>query len=247
MGKTHFGIDENKDRHCDICGKFVDFSGHHNIEKNADCLILPFLNEKNDFRKDYINCLSKYLMSEESEEAIKNYCKNNIIDIASSPNIKGFLRKTFCYSDEEKNEITKNINAIDNSFMYTLTKKATFYRAITFDDYTEINRQLIDIEKNGLNNTNNKIVDKAFLSTTTSPVTAVDYLYAGIKFKSNGLIIKINANKEQKIVPILFFKDLVTFENDKEVLFPRDTIIKIKSCEIYKKGCKKIYYVEGEI
>lgn len=39
MNKIEFGIDLNKDGHCDLCGKFVDINGQHNNSKNLEQII----------------------------------------------------------------------------------------------------------------------------------------------------------------------------------------------------------------
>lgn len=240
------GIDLNKDGHCDLCGKFVDIDGHHNLNNDFKTQIANIVSTQENIN-DKLDYTSKYLMSRESSIAVKKYATNDLNNIDSSIYINLYLRDMYDFSQKSRIFLDETISKLDKAFQYTVKEQFYVYRGISINRNCSLYKQLINIQTNGLTFANDLIGEKGYLSTSINHKTAIDYLKASIKNHEVGVFMKLMAGKNTKCVPLFFFDELVSNPWDKEVLFPRSSQIYIIKCYHYKTKNKEYFIVEGVI
>jgi hypothetical protein len=163
-------------------------------------------------------------MENKYEDHIKNAIYNYVAGYTVGVN--GDLR-----NNKEVKDIT---DELDKAF--TKKSKIDVYRTIELEYLQDI----YNIDKDDINKVINKtLVNKGYMSTTSifkSPW--------GNKWCSNDIILHITSKKEYPYIDVnsIFSKDEIDCYNQHEIILPRNTKLKVLSCELLKN---KNTYKEG--
>lgn len=151
-----YGIDNNKDGHCDRCGKFVDNNGHHNIDnfglkdieiyKNFDIdNAIKFYNEEKNIGKlfnyiygslDNTNTLKQEVLIYSSY--FRNYTLNNYSKY-SSKTMNKFLRTGIIPEKYNALDIKKRVERME----YLINKAKLSNPIVLLEGFLLINIMII--------------------------------------------------------------------------------------------------------
>lgn len=235
----------DKDRHCDICGKFVDENGEHNITI-TNLSDLFDLEETKDLNMSYYE--NNLPLNGQEIDAIYNYATNKKSNPLSSPSINKYLRNIRndydpYYLDERVEEINKIDNAINK---FKLNKDIHVYRAYGLPKEEGILHMEIYsffLQENGITT----YEDYGFLSTSTHKKGALAYFNSALKDNDVIVLLDIHVSKGTRCLPVQLNKNMVSNTKDFEVLFPRQTQIKVQNIIKFKYQNKYVYILRGRI
>lgn len=251
MNKIDYGVDINKDGHCDNCGWFVDQYGAHRAR-----LIFEHSNE--DFNIDWINqdiyvdslsvddLIRVYYDGEPYKEynpswnLIKTYSLNDVNNPYSCPSINSYLRFGRILNDAEPQQIIKIASLMNEAIdRFVLKKTLVTYRGMSFnrDDsfVTMLDTALVKLETQRVY----PFVDKGFVSTSLSLDYAKTFLQ---KSKKDVLVLCSFINLlGSNTMPLSKKRGTTTNSFENEVLLKNNQKFYICGVQKYSNS-NKIYY-----
>ena len=250
MNKIDYGVDLNKDGHCDNCGWFVDQYGVHRAR-----LIFEHTNE--DFDVDWVDkdthveslsvddLVSEYYDGEPYKEynpswdLIKTYSLNDVNNLYSCPSINNYLRFGRILNNADTQQIIK-IAALMNEAIdrFVLKKTLVTYRGMSFnrDDsfVAMLDTAFVKLETQKVY----PFVDKGFVSTSLSLEHAVTI---AVSEKEVQVICSIINLPGSKAMPLSEKNNTTANDDEKEILLR--SFEKYYICGVQKYSISnKIYY-----
>lgn len=252
----HLGSDANHDRHCDLCGRFVDARGHHkaafvftfakDIERTGEYYDIVFdgdiLTTKQFIEKYYKGQPYNILENDTHWDwwMISEYTENDGNNPFSSPSINRYLRNNESWNDDIEERVFRINNCIDK---FELKEDLVLYRGFSVDSNSEFAHTL----EKAYHYTHEykepyEFIDMGFLSTTRDPFYA-----KRLSRKGEGdvkVYCSIAAKKGTRCMPLNTRYGTTINNIEKEVLFKAFRKDKIMGIEMYKIGNITYYNIE---
>lgn len=250
------GIDENHDRHCDLCGWFVNEYERH----RARLMHFKLLREERPEWSEADHHLERMSAEEFSDAFIKdnpysrsdwdssNYSSiraysDNAPEGISCAAVNGYLRNGALPEGISEHELISFIYAMNASISnFIIDKSATFYRGMHFkpgDAYLSF----LDNAYKTMKTTGRpvELVEKGFVSTSRSLETAKAYAL-GENPELTHVFISVTLEKGVAAMPLSLSRGTTTKKNDKEVLLASGRTYYIIGMDIEPRGNDRYDY-----
>ena len=226
------GIDCNRDRHCDLCGWFVDTKENHmarRIRRKGEWEERPEWAKEDhhlemmsaeEFASYYLidSPYSKLGWNKDEHKAIFAYSENSLSGV-SCPAINGYLRSGTVPKDLAKSDIASAVASMNSSISrFVVGRTVTLYRGMSFDRGARLLKEFDrDLEAMLETDKPASFVDKGFLSATRS----VETMGAYASMNRGGIChvyMSVTIEKGTAAMPLSFARGTAAKQNDKEVL-----------------------------
>jgi hypothetical protein len=202
-------------------------SGFSICQTNCRCQLVP-MNYKGE------NIEEPILIKESKDKSIKKYWAG--IGVSSQKLIKDYTADSSVFNYKLRRNPTliktnKDIQEIQKLLKESPKYKKTAYRGLSFDSSKDISNFMKDIEEGGI------LTSKSFWSSSSSFDIANGFsrpLDTGYR-----AMLKIKSKSGVNI------KDISVFPEEKEVLFPHQSVFKVKKINI-DEGVDTVYNIELE-
>ena len=236
MGKIAFvyetGIDCNRDRHCDLCGWFVDPDENHRARRirrkgaweerpewaKEDHHLESMAAE--EFAAYYLidSPYSKLDWIKERHKAILAYSENSRSGV-SCPAINGYLRSGKVQGGLAESDIASAAASMDSSIsQFVLGRAVTLYRGMSFDPGARLLKEF-DRDLEAILETDKpaSFVDRGFMSLTRDLETMGAYASQDRPSICH-VYMSVTIEKGTAAMPLSFSKGTAANMDDKEVL-----------------------------
>ncbi len=252
------GIDENKDRHCDLCGCFVNKFDRHRARKiyadESEAIELPWLYQDghlerlsdSEFAEEFIegNPYSKPDYDPKRFSSVLRYSRNNDKELSCKVT-NDYLRRGVVGSGFRERDIKTTIADINSQISKFVVKRtAVFYRGMHSEQGGPLTK-ILDAALGEMEATGKPAVflEKGFTSVSRDPETAK--IYARAKDESfNHIYAAMVIEPDIPAMPLSLNLGTAANGRDKEVLLPsgmRYHILEIK--KVHMGGGRCDYYV----
>jgi hypothetical protein len=226
------GIDCNRDRHCDLCGWFVDPKENHRarrIRRKGAWEEKPEWAKEDhhlemmpaeEFAAYYLvdSPYSKLGWNKDEHKAIFAYSENSLRGV-SCPAINRFLRNGTVPKDLAESDIASAVASMNSSISrFVLGRIVTLYRGMSFDRGARLLKEF-DRDLEAILETDKpaSFVDKGFMSLTRDLETMGIYASQGRPSVCH-VYMSVTIEKGTEAMPLSFSKGTAANMDDKEVL-----------------------------
>lgn len=226
------GIDGNEDRHCDLCGWFVDEYENHRARLVSGEKILEQRPEwskedhhleslsAEEFADRFIrdNPYSRPDWSPSSASSVLRYSNNDANDLSCAV-INGYLRKAGLDQRFSEEDVAKAISDMDSAISgFVAGKTFTVYRGMHFEPGDPFLGKLdAAIEAMKDTRTPAEFADRGFMSTTRSVETMESYAKKE-KQRLCHVYMSVTIEPGVAAMPLSVKRGTASKENDKEIL-----------------------------